>query len=268
MRLARRASWAASLLAGWLCITVAGIDAQNPASGAAPPSPGTLLEDLMAANRILADQGIVDGYGHVSARSDSNPNRYFISRSLAPELVTADDLMELDLDSTPIDPRGRNSYQERFIHGEIYKARPDVMAVVHMHAPTVIPFGSSNVALRPMFHMSAFIAEGVPVFDIRDTAGMTDMLVSNAMLGAALARALSSHPAALMRGHGAVVVGPSLPITVGRSVYLKTNAEMQAQAIALGGTVKYLDPEEARKAGTPDGYQRAWTLWRRKALGR
>ena len=239
MRLARRASWAASLLAGWLCITVAGIDAQNPASGAAPPSPGTLLEDLMAANRILA-----------------------------PELVTADDLMELDLDSTPIDPRGRNSYQERFIHGEIYKARPDVMAVVHMHAPTVIPFGSSNVALRPMFHMSAFIAEGVPVFDIRDTAGMTDMLVSNAMLGAALARALSSHPAALMRGHGAVVVGPSLPITVGRSVYLKTNAEMQAQAIALGGTVKYLDPEEARKAGTPDGYQRAWTLWRRKALGR
>ncbi len=262
----RRALRAASILAGCLCVAVSVIAAQNPAP--ALPLGATLIDDLVAANRILADQGIVDGYGHVSVRSDRNPNRYFISRSLAPELVTADDLMEHDLDSAAIDPRGRSSYQERFIHGEIYKARPDVMAVVHMHAPAVIPFGASSVALRPMFHMSAFIYEGVPVFDIRDAAGITDMLISNATLGAALARSLGSRPAALMRGHGAVIVGPSLPITVGRSVYLKTNAEMQAQAIMLGGTVKYLDPEEAKKTGTPDGYQRAWTLWRRKALGR
>ena len=262
----RRVLWAASILAVCLFLTAAGIGAQDPVPAVAAGA--VLLEDLVAANRILADQGIVDGYGHVSVRSDRNPNRYFISRSLAPELVTADDLMELDLDSNPIDARGRNSYQERFIHGEIYKARPDVMAVVHMHAPAVIPFASSSVVLKPMFHMSAFIAEGVPVFDIREAAGITDMLVSNSTLGAALARALGSRPAALMRGHGAVIVGPSLPITVGRSVYLKTNAEMQAQAIMLGGTIKYLDPEEARKAGTPDGYQRAWTLWRRKALGR
>ena len=252
----------AAVLAAILSLAAA-IGAQAPA-----PANAMLLEDLVAANRILADQGIVDGYGHVSVRSDRNPNRYFISRSLAPELVAAEDLMEHDLDSAAIDARGRNSYQERFIHGEIYKARPDVMAVVHMHAPAVIQFGASSVAIRPMFHMSAFIGEGVPIFDIRDAAGITDMLVSNATLGGALARTLASHPAALMRGHGAVVVGPSLPIAVGRAIYLKTNAEMQAQAIALGGTVKYLDPEEARKAGTPDGYQRAWTLWRRKALGR
>jgi HCOMODA/2-hydroxy-3-carboxy-muconic semialdehyde decarboxylase len=227
-----------------------------------------LIEDLVAANRILADQGIVDGYGHVSVRSDRDPKRFFISRSLAPELVTAEDVMELDLDSNYIDARGRNSYQERFIHGEIYKARPDVMAVVHMHAPAVIPFGASDVQMRPMYHMSAFIGEGLPVWDIRETGGITDMLVTNATLGRSLAKTLGDRGAVLMRGHGAAISGPSLPIVVGRSIYLKINAEVQLQAKMLGGNVKYLDPAEAKKVGDTDSYQRAWQLWRRKALGR
>jgi HCOMODA/2-hydroxy-3-carboxy-muconic semialdehyde decarboxylase len=227
----------------------------------------TLMEDLVAANRILADQGIVDGYGHVSVRSERDPKRFFISRSLAPELVTADDIMELDLDANYIDARGRNSYQERFIHGEIYKARPDVMAVVHMHAPPVIPFGTTDVQMRPMFHMSAFIGEGLPVWDIRETGGITDMLVTSNALGRSLATTLGDRGAVLMRGHGAAIVGPSLPIVVGRSIYLKINAEVQLQARLLGGNIKYLDPAEARKIGDTDNYQRAWQLWRRKALG-
>ena len=235
-----------------------------PVAGQTP----RLIEDLVAANRILADQGIVDGYGHVSVRSDRDPKRFFISRSLAPELVTADDIMELDLDANYIDARGRNSYQERFIHGEIYKARPDVMAVVHMHAPPVIPFGATDVQMRPMFHMSAFIGEGLPVWDIRETAGITDMLVTNATLGRSLAKTLGDRGAVLMRGHGAAIVGPSLPIVVGRSIYLKINAEVQLQAKLLGGTIKFLDPAEAKKIGDTDNYNRAWELWRRKALGR
>jgi ribulose-5-phosphate 4-epimerase/fuculose-1-phosphate aldolase len=230
----------------------------------APQAPQAVIDDLVAANRILAAEKIVDGYGHVTVRHPGNPNRYFISRSIAPELVTAADIMEFDLDSNAVDARGRNSYQERFIHGELYKARPDVMSVVHMHAPSVIPFSNSTTPLRPMFHMSAFIAQGIPVFEIRDVAGMTDMLVSNAMLGRALAKTVGAHPAALMRGHGAVIVGPTLPIAVARSVYLAANAAIQAQAMALGGAIKYLDPEEAKKVGDQNGYERSWDLWKRQ----
>ena len=233
------------------------------ATGTAVP---TIIEDLVAANRIIADQGVVDGYGHVSVRNPDNPERYFLSRSMAPELVVASDILELDLDSNVLDPEGRTTYRERFIHGEIYKQRPDVQAVVHSHAPSVVPFSTSNVPLRPMFHMSAFIGQGIPVFDFRNVIGMSEMLVQTQELGRALAGALGDAPAALLRGHGAAIVGESLPIAVGRSIYLPINATMQSQALALGGSVTYLDPEEVRLVGTPDNYQRAWVLWRRAAM--
>ena len=219
----------------------------------------------MAAYRILADQGILDAMGHVSVRHDRNPNRFLMSRAVPPELVTVDDIMEFDLDSKPVDARDRGLNRERFIHGEIYKVRADVKAIVHNHSPSLIPFGVTGVPLRPIYHMAAFIGEGVPVFDIRGAVGMSNMLVENPMAAGGLARALGAKPAALMRGHGAVVAGPTLPTVVGRCVYLEMNAKLQAQAIALGGKVTYLDPEEARKAAViVDTYARAWELWRRK----
>ena len=243
--------------------------AQSPAP-ASPVDP-KLLDDLVAANRILADQGVVDGYGHVSVRHPADPQRYLMSRSIAPELVTAADVMEYDLDSNPVDARGRATYLERFIHGEIYRARPDVKAVVHDHSPSVIPFGVSTAPLRPLYHMSAFLGGGVPVFDIKTASGQsTDMLVRNAALGKSLAQTLGTRPVALMRGHGAVVVGASLPLVVFRAVYTEMNARLQAQAMALGGPVTYLDDEEARRAEASVGgtVPRPWELWRRKALGR
>ena len=240
-----------------------------PASGGAAAS--MLIEDLVAANRILAREAIVDGFGHVSARHDRDPNRYLLSRSLAPALVTSDDLIEYDLNSNPVNPKARAPYSERFIHGEIYKARPDVRAVVHCHTSSLIPFGTSAVALRPVYHLAAFIGDGVPVFDIRDSVGITDMLVSDSNRGRVLAKTLGQRPVALMRGHGAVVVGSSVPIAVGRSIYLDINARLQAAAAALGGPIKYLDPQEARKvieAGENGGYQRPWELWKQQASAR
>jgi len=225
-----------------------------------------LIEDLVAANRVLADQGVVDGYGHVSVRHPGKPERYLLSRSLAPELVTAGDVVEHDLDSGPIDD-ARPLYLERFIHGEIYRRRPDVQAVVHHHSPSVIPFGVGRAPLRPLYHMSAFLGDGVPVYDIRDGGGMTDMLVRTPALARALAETLGSRSAALMRGHGAVVVGSSLPQAVGRSIYMELNAQLQAQAMGLGGEITYLAPEEARQAmATIAGYERAWDLWKRRSL--
>jgi HCOMODA/2-hydroxy-3-carboxy-muconic semialdehyde decarboxylase len=238
--------------------------AQRTSAGPADPH---LIEDLVAANRILVDQGVLDGYGHVSARHDRDPNRFLMSRSLAPELVTAADIMEYDLDAEPIDPRGRSSYLERFIHGEIYRARPDVRAVVHDHSPSVIPFGATGAPLRPLYHMSAFLAGGVPVFDIRAAAGGdTDMLVRTPALGRALAQTLGPRPVALMRGHGAVVVGPSLPIVVFRSIYTEMNARLQAQAMALGSPVTYLSPGEAQQAeaAVAGTVNRPWELWKQK----
>src|SRR5438034_11514564 len=156
---------------GALLVTAAAADLEAPRAQPAPPSAGPpdakLVEDLVAANRILVDQNVLDGYGHVSARHDRDSNRYLMSRALAPELVAAPDIMEYDLDSNPVDARGRSSYLERFIHGEIYKVRPDVRAIVHNHSPSVIPFGATGVPLRPLYHMSAFLGEGAPVFDIR-----------------------------------------------------------------------------------------------------
>jgi ribulose-5-phosphate 4-epimerase/fuculose-1-phosphate aldolase len=262
------------LLAGGTAAFLALAWARSTWAQAAPTSAGPgdpkLIEDLVAANRILVDQGVVDGYGHVSVRHDKAADRYLMSRSIAPELVTAADIMEYDLDSVPVDPRGRALYLERFIHGEIYRVRPDVRAVVHNHSPSVIPFGVTGALLRPLYHMSAFLWPGVPVFEIRSAGGpATDMLVRNAALGQALARVLGSAPVALMRGHGAVVVGGSLPEVVFRSVYTEVNARLQAQAMALGGPVTYLDPEEAKRAQASVGgtIGRPWELWKKKALG-
>jgi HCOMODA/2-hydroxy-3-carboxy-muconic semialdehyde decarboxylase len=229
----------------------------------------SLVEDLVCAYRILADHGVIDGYGHVSVRSDRDPNRYFISRSLAPELVTEADIMEFDLDSNPIEQLGRAMYLERFIHGEIYKARPEVKAVVHNHSPSVIPFGVTTVTLRPIYHMASFVGEGVPTFEIRDAQQATDLLVSSPYLGQALAKTLGNKPAALMRGHGAVTVGQNLTRAVGRSVYLEMCARLQMQAMAIagpGGKITYLDDGEVRASAPRQDYERAWNLWRSKAL--
>lgn len=230
-----------------------------------------LIEDLAAAYRILAEYGVIDGYGHVSVRSDRNPTRYFLSRALAPELVTEADIMEYDLDSTPLDPRGRESVRERYIHGEIYKSRPEVNAVVHNHSPSVIPFGITTQPLRPIFHMAAFVGQGVPTFEIRDVEEGTDLLVKTPYLGQALAKTLGGKPAALMRGHGAVVVGENLPRAVGRSVYLEISARLQAQAMAIagpGGKIACLDEREVEASAAPQNYARAWNMWRANALAR
>jgi HCOMODA/2-hydroxy-3-carboxy-muconic semialdehyde decarboxylase len=237
------------------------------AQGTAPatPAPAGLIEDLVAGNHILTTEGILDGYGHISVRHPRSPGRFLLARSVAPELVTAADIIEYGLDGEPIDAKGRASYKERYIHSEIYRSRRDVNAVVHCHTPSLIPFADSTVPLRPMYHQSAFLADGVPVFEIRQAAGMTNMLVETVALGRALATSLGDKPALLMRGHGAVVVADTIPNVVGRSIYLDLNARIQAQAIALGGKITYIDPEEARKYAASDNYSRAWELWKRKA---
>ena len=236
-----------------------------PQGNRADLAPADLVDDLVAANHILATEGIVDGYGHVSVRSPGRSDRFFLARSIAPESVVAGDILEYGLDGEAIAPQGKTSYKERFIHSEIYRARPDVKAVVHCHTPSLIPFGVTKVALRPMYHQSAFLAAGVPVFEIRDAAGMTDMLIETAALGRALAVSLGDKPAVLMRGHGAVVVADTIPNVVGRSIYLDLNARIQTQAIALGGTITEVSPEEAKKYAASDNYSRAWELWKKKA---
>jgi HCOMODA/2-hydroxy-3-carboxy-muconic semialdehyde decarboxylase len=227
-----------------------------------------VIEDLVAANRILAAQGVVDGYGHVSVRHPDDPARYLMSWAIAPEQVTADDILEHDLESRSLQARDRPLYSERFIHSEIYRARPDVQSIVHHHSPSVIPFGVTPAPLRAIYHMASFLGTGIPVYEIRDAGGMTDMLVRTPERGAALAWAVGPHPAALMRGHGAVVVGDGIPQAVARSVYMELNARLQQQAMALG-PVTYLDPEEVRLGvATQASYGRSWALWKGKALGR
>jgi HCOMODA/2-hydroxy-3-carboxy-muconic semialdehyde decarboxylase len=183
-------------------------------------------------------------------------------------LVTADDIMEFDEDAQPVESQGRAVYLERFIHSEIYKARPDVNAVVHSHSPAVIPFGVTAVPLRPLFHISGFLGQGVPIFEIRDVAGTaTDLLVRDAALGASLARTLADKPVALMRGHGSVAVGISLQQAVFRAIYTEINARLQADAMRLG-SINFLTPEEAAcAASTNDALlARPWDLWKRKAM--
>ena len=227
-----------------------------------------LLEDIVVGSRILADFGVLDGFGHVSARHPTNPNHFLMSRSLAPALVTADDIMEFDLDGNAVDARGRTVFLERFIHGEIYKARPDVMSVVHTHSPGVIPFSVSKVPLRAMFHNPSFLAAGVPVWDIRKDFGETNMLVGNSALGKSLAATLADKPVVLMRGHGDVAVGPTVKMAVFRAYYTDVNAKLQSQAIALGGEPNYLTAGEGEKADTTNFavIDRIWNLWRMRIL--
>jgi ribulose-5-phosphate 4-epimerase/fuculose-1-phosphate aldolase len=234
----------------------------------------SLLEELVLSYRILAAKGVVDAYGHVSVRSEDDPEHYFISRSLAPELVTRDDIMELDLDSNPIDGSDRPMYLERFIHGEIYKARPDVRAVVHSHSPSVIPFGVTTVPLRPLFNTAAFIGYGVPVFDTRRVQGSGDVIVKTPELGRKLAQILAGHPAALMRGHGSTVVGSSLAEAVIRSIYLELSAKLQAQTMMIagpGGEIIYYDDAEVdavvSRQNSAQTWQRNWELLLRQARG-
>jgi ribulose-5-phosphate 4-epimerase/fuculose-1-phosphate aldolase len=239
--------------------------AQTIASGG--PVDPALIDDLVAANRILADQGVLDAYGHVSIRHPANPNRYLISRAMSPADVTAADIMEFDLDSNPVDRRGRSMFLERFIHGEIYQARPDVMAVIHSHSPGVIPFSISSVPMRPVFHTAAFLWVGVPVFEIRDAGGMTNMLVGSGDLAKALAAKLADKPVALIRGHGNVVVGPTVKRATIRAVYTEVNARLQTIALGLGGPINYISPEEgALRDKSPGEEGRAWDGWKKKAM--
>lgn len=231
----------------------------------------SLIEDLVAAYRILAEHEVIDGYGHVSVRSDGNPDSYFLARSLAPELVTEKDIIEFDLDSNPLNGDTRQPYLERFIHGEIYKVRPDVRAVVHNHSPSVIPFGVTTVPLKPIFHMAAFVGLGIPNFEIRKVEKGTDLLVRTPKLGKALARTLAAKPAALMRGHGSVVVGEDLQRAVGRSIYLEMSARLQMQAMTIAGPrgkIAAFDAAEVKASVPRQDYARAWNLWRTKALER
>jgi HCOMODA/2-hydroxy-3-carboxy-muconic semialdehyde decarboxylase len=224
-----------------------------------------LIDDLVAGNRILARQRVLDGMGHLSVRDPDRADRFRLARSLAPALGTADDILEYDLNADPIDARGRASYRERFIHSEIYRARPDVMSIVHCHTPSLLPFADSDVPMRAMYHMAAFVAFGVPVFDVRKEAGMTDLLVGDTRLGRALARTLGDKQAVLMRHHGAVVVANSIPNAVARAVYLDVNAGIQLQTTSLGGKATYIDPAEAQlRIADPNEYSRAWDLWKRE----
>ncbi len=268
----RTPRFARALIAGCLALLAAGAPGGAQPTAAAPPpaSAGpvdpTLLEDLVTANHVLARHGVLDAFGHVSVRHPSDPHHFLMSRSLAPALVATADILEYDLDGNAVDARGRASFLERFIHAEIYKARPDVNAVIHSHSPAVIPFGTTQTAMQPMFHISAFLSPRVPVFEIRKVAGMTDMLVSNAQIGKALAEALGPSSVVLMRGHGMAVVGPALPLTVFRAIYTEVNARLQTQAIEIGGPITFLVPEEAEKANKvlDQVHLRAWDLWKRE----
>jgi ribulose-5-phosphate 4-epimerase/fuculose-1-phosphate aldolase len=244
----------------------------------APAGNGTLLDDLVVANRILANENILDGLGHVSVRSLTNPNHFFQSRDLAPGLVTAADILEYDLDGTPVNPKGPASVRERFIHGAIYKARPNVKSVVHSHMPSVLPFTDVTTPLRPMYHMAAFLVPGVPLFEIRNVQGHVGMLVDDNASGDALAKTLGDKTVALLRGHGAAIVGSSIPDAVSNAIFLDVNARVQSQAVALGGNIHYLTqadlapptPNQQPSAvpGSQGYYPRSWPIWKAKAMGK
>jgi len=259
------------LALGLAAIDAAVVRAQPASQKPDPDARSRAIADVVAANQILADQGVVDGYGHVSVRDPTDPNRFLMARHVAPELVTAADVLVHDLDGNASAGPDVRLYSERFIHAEIYRARPDVNAIIHCHSPSLIPFGVTGVPLRPLYHMSSFLGAGVPVFDIHKATGRsTDMLIRNPELGRALAKALGAHPVALMRGHGAVIVGRDVQQVVYRGVYTMLNAQLQSQALALGAKVIYLDADEAKQAeATMDGtLTRPWALWLRKVKDR
>jgi ribulose-5-phosphate 4-epimerase/fuculose-1-phosphate aldolase len=242
-------------------------------SAKASPELNAVVDDLVMGNRILYVQDVVDSYGHISARHPHHPDRFLMSRARAPGLVLASDIMEFGLDGELIRADERPVYSERFIHSEVYKARPDVNAVVHSHSPTVVPFSVTQVPLRPI--RAPFLYPEVPVFDTRTSAGWTNLLISNAALGKALAHTLGKNSVALLRGHGNVVVAPSVRVVVYRAIYTEANAKLLLQAKMLGGPITYLAPEEAAlmekeqsRQRPGHGHDRTWEMWRQEALAR
>jgi ribulose-5-phosphate 4-epimerase/fuculose-1-phosphate aldolase len=227
-----------------------------------------VLRDLVIANRILAHEEVVDAYGHISVRHPERPDRFFLSGSRSPELVTLDDIIEYDLDCNPIDQRGRAQYTERPIHGAIFRNRPDVISVIHNHAYEIIPFTVVKGAkLRPMLHTSAGLGADIPVWDIRAKFGDTNLLVTTLAQGRDLAQSLAANQVVLMRGHGAAVTGASIQNAVHTAVYLKVNAKLQAEAMRLGAEITYLSDgeiaEHAKIGAT--GHGRAWEYWARRS---
>ena len=262
----------ASASAAALLLGTASLWAQTPARPVTGgPVDPLLLEDLALSYRILTDRDIMDGLGHSSIRHPANPNRYLISRNKATGLVTPGDLMELDLDSRPVDPSAR-SYQEVHIHAEIYKARPDVMAVIHHHAPGTVSWGMGKIPMMPMNQSSRWMLDGVPFFDYRDIRIEGDKgweetnLIHTAARGQAVARTLAGSPALLLVNHGAVVVGSTITEAVGRSIYMEINTEVQTAAMLRGGPVTYYDAAgELRATGSRSDFGRQWDLWKAEA---
>lgn len=232
-----------------------------------PPVDQALLDDLVAANHILYTKNIVDGLGHVSARHDKDPNLYVLAAEKAPGLVEREDLAIYDLDSNAQTLRDRRPYNERFIHGEIYKARPDVKSVIHCHTPSLVTFCVCQVPLRPLYHMSGFLGCGVARFEIREFAKeATDMLVSSPQLGASLAKVLADKQIVLMRGHGATMAAQSVKHAVYRAIYAALNAIMQMDAMRMG-EITFLSDQEAMKGmDINDRFvERSWALWKLEA---
>jgi ribulose-5-phosphate 4-epimerase/fuculose-1-phosphate aldolase len=231
-----------------------------------PEDVADLLHELIVSTRILANENVLDAFGHVSVRNPNDPNRYFIPRHRAPELAEIADIVELTLDSEPVRPTEHRLYSERVIHGEIYKARPDVHAVVHHHAHAVLPYAISGRQMVPVFHLGAVIGH-VPFWDQRDEFGDTNMLVTKPEEGASLARALGPNWTVLMRRHGATVAGTSLREMTFRTVFGCDNAKLQSQAMAHGH-VDALSPGEAELTGAhqlrPPSMGRAWDYWVRR----
>jgi ribulose-5-phosphate 4-epimerase/fuculose-1-phosphate aldolase len=222
------------------------------------------VADLITANHILADQGILDAFGHISVRSSVRPSHFFQSRSRAPALVGQADIREFDENSEPVCVTQEPLYGERFIHGEVYRARADVQAVVHSHSASVIPFSVSDVPLRPLFHQAAFLRGAIPVFEIRDEAGPDNaILITNTGLGSAVARSLGRGPVVLMRGHGDTVVAQSLKQLVYRAIYTEQNARLVIDSLRLGGRITYLSDEECEKMGAINdvAIERPWEIW-------
>lgn len=228
------------------------------------------VDELVAANHVLAKLQVLDAFGHVTIRHPANPRRYLMARSIAPALVAEQDLIEFDLDSNPIDAGGRAPSIERFIHGEIYKLRPDVSAIVHSHSPTVIPFSVSKTPLRPISHVAGFLSPAVPVYDPRATVGPSNLLISNRELGKALAEALGQNTVALIRGHGNVVVATNAGLATYRAFYTEISARLLLQARQLDGPITFLDAAEAAKINDlrQTGYVRQWELWKRELAGK
>ena len=218
------------------------------------------ISELVVANHILADQGVLDGFGHISVRSAKNPTHYFMAVSRAPAIVARADIVEFDnKDGAPVRPETRALYSERFIHGEIYKARSDVQSVIHAHTPAVLPFGLTPTPFRPLIHVAYFMGfDPVPVFEIRDADGLDNkMLVNNAKTGGALAKVLGQRSVVLMRGHGMTVVGGSIQETVFRSVYTKVNAEVELETLRLGPPI-FLNKFEVDRS---ERIVRQWEAW-------